>query len=303
MSVLVTGGSGFLGKRLKKYQPDWTYISSKDCDLTDSVSCMDLISDLKPDAIVHLAGRVGGIKDNINNQGDFFFENTMINTNVIHSAHKNGVKRVLSSLSTCAFPDQLPYYPFEEEQLFFGPPAETNFSYGMTKRLLHVQSCAYRDQYNLNYSTFCPSNLYGPEDHFGKENSHYVASLIHKVAAAKIGEKIDLWGTGLPLRQQLYVDDLCKIIPQLLEKHNTPVPLIVAPCENLSILDMARILVKKVDKNVIISFDGKMDGQFRKDGDNEKFLRLAGGFHFTPFREGVKLAYDWYVKNRILNDE
>jgi GDP-L-fucose synthase len=300
MSILVTGGSGFLGRRLKKHQPDWTYLSSKDCDLTNSKACMELISDLKPEAIVHLAGRVGGIKDNIKNQGVFFFENTMINTNVIHSAYKSGVKRVLSSLSTCVFPDRLPCYPFEEEQLFDGPPTKTNFSYGMAKRSLHVQSCAYRNQYNLNYSTFCPSNLYGPEDHFGKENSHYVASLIHKVAIAKSGDTIDLWGTGIPLRQQLYVDDLCKIIPDLLEKHNTSIPLIVAPNENLSILDMARILVKKSDKNVIISFDGKVDGQFRKDGDNEKFLKLMGGFQFTPFEKGVFATYKWYLNNGAL---
>lgn len=302
MKVLVTGGSGFLGHRLKLYNPDWIYASSKDCDLIDPSSVGDFFEKMKPDTVVHLAGRVGGIKENTNNQGSFFYENTMINTNVIHAAYKAGIKRVLSSLSTCAFPDHLSTYPFEEEQLFQGAPAKTNFSYGIAKRSLHIQSCAYREQYNLNYSTFCPSNLYGPGDHFGEEGSHYVASLIHKVAMAKDGDTIELWGSGLPLRQQLYVDDLCKIIPLLLEKHNTAVPLIVAPTKNLSILEMARILIKKIDKDITISFDGKMDGQFRKDGNNDKFLKLAGGFQFMPFDEGVKLTYEWYLKNRGINE-
>ena len=138
--VLVTGGSGFLGRRLQKHKPRWTYISSKDCDLTKSNKVRELIGDLEPRAIVHLAGRVGGIKDNTEHQAEYFYKNVMINSNLIHEAHLLGVKRILSSLSTCAFPDKVRKYPFTEEQFFEGAPAKTNFSYGFSKRMLHVQS-------------------------------------------------------------------------------------------------------------------------------------------------------------------
>ncbi len=296
-NVLVTGGTGFLGRRLSLVKPEWTYLSSKDCDLTKSDQVAQLYGDHNPDAVLHLAARVGGIKDNIENQADFFHINTMMNTNVIHEAHKANINRVLSTLSTCAFPERLEYFPFTEEDFFLGAPTETNFSYGMTKRMLHVASCAYRTQYGRNYSTFCPSNIYGPNDHFGSEASHFVAALVHKVYDAHDGETINLWGTGLPLRQQLYVDDLCRIIPLLLEKHDTETPLIVAPRENLTILEMTKTLIEQTGKSVRASFNGNMDGQFRKDGSNAKLINLIGPFEFTDFKEGVSTTYKWYSEN------
>ena len=297
-TVIVTGGTGFVGKRLKKHQPYWTYLSSKDCDLTDANEVRKMYADIKPDAVLHLAARVGGIKDNVDNQADFYYLNTMMNTNVIHEAAKAGIPRVLSSLSTCAYPEKIDNFPFKEEAFFEGPPTKTNFSYGMTKRMLHVSSCSYRTQYGLNYSTFCPSNIYGPGDHFGKESSHFVAALVDKIYKAKNGETVELWGSGLPLRQQLYVDDLCKIIPLLLQNHNTDMPLIVAPNENVSILELARTLTKQVDKNVRLSFNGKMDGQFRKDGSNNELLKIIGAFNFTSFEEGISKTYKWYSENQ-----
>ena len=297
MKTIVTGGSGFVGRRLSLIQPDWIYVSSKDCDLTNSAMVAEMFGDLKPAAVIHLAARVGGIKDNIENQADFFYTNTMMNTNIIHEAYNAGIKRVLSSLSTCAFPEDLQYFPFDEDQIYNGAPTITNFSYGMTKRMLHVSSCAYRNQYGMNYSTFCPSNIYGPGDNFGSHASHFVAALVHKIYNAKEGDTIEMWGTGLPLRQQLYVDDLCEIIPVLLEKHNTDVPLIVAPNENLSILEMTRTLIEQTGKNVRTLFNGDMDGQFRKDGSNERLLKLTGPFDFTTFKEGVSKTYNWYSEN------
>ena len=302
MNVLVTGGSGFLGKRLNIYKPDWIYISSKEYDLTNTEETKQMFRDVKPNVVVHLAGRVGGIKENINNQGSFFYENTMINTNVLQCAYESGVERVLSSLSTCAYPDRLRHYPFTEEDFFSGPPAETNFAYGITKRGLQVQSYAYRQQYGVNYSTFSPSNLYGPGDHFGKENSHFVAALVHKIAAANHGDTVQMWGTGLPLRQQLYVDDLCEILPVLLEKHNSSQPLIVAPTENLTILHMSRALVEQTGKKITLSFDGDNRGQFRKDGNNKMLMEILGEYSFTSFEEGIKKTYDWYVQNGVVND-
>jgi|TARA_R110001606_G_scaffold334086_3_gene481947 GDP-L-fucose synthase len=297
-NVLVTGGSGFLGKRLSIHKPEWTYASSKDCNLEDAKDVMSYLSEIKPTAIVHLAARVGGIKDNAENQASFYIQNTLINTNIIHCAHLLGIPRVLSSLSTCAFPDVVESYPFTEEQIFDGPPAKTNFSYGYTKRSLHVQTLSYRKQYGLNYSTFCPSNIYGPEDHFNTDKSHFVPALISKLVKAEDGGEVELWGTGNPRRQQLYVDDLAGIIPTLLERHNSEIPLIIAPSENFSIREMAEIANNKIEKNIKISYNGNLDGQYRKDGSNKRFLELVGDYEFTSFEVGIEKTIQWYLENR-----
>lgn len=296
--VLVTGGTGFLGKRLKRIRPSWIYLSSKMCDLTCYEQTEQLLKNIRPWAIVHLAGRVGGIKENFENQADFFLQNTLMNTNLIHAAYLTGVPRVLSSLSTCAFPSTVSHYPFSENLLFDGPPAKTNFSYGFTKRMLHVQTLSYRKQYNLNYSTFCPSNIYGPGDHFGTDKSHFVAALLSKIMDCEDGGSIELWGTGNPRRQQLYVDDLAEIIPVLLDRHNSDLPIIVCGEENLTIKEMARIVNQKIGKNINISYDGNLDGQFRKDGDNSNFVKLIGGYNFTPFSVGIDKTIKWYLENK-----
>ena len=201
-------------------------------------------------------------------------------------------------MSTCAFPDVVAEYPFTEKDIFNGPPAKTNFSYGYTKRALHVQTLSYRNQYGLNYSTFCPSNIYGPEDHFDTDKSHFVPALISKITNAENGGEIELWGTGNPKRQQLYVDDLANIIPTLLEKHNSGIPLIIAPSENFSIREMAEIANNKIEKNIKISYNGNLDGQYRKDGSNKSFLELVGDYKFTSFEAGVEKTIQWYLENK-----
>ena len=290
--ILVTGGSGFLGRRLKMHYPDWIFVSSKDFDLTKYSEAEKILTDIKPEYILHLAARVGGIKDNFNKQGEFFFKNVSINTNLLEAARVKKVNRVLSSLSTCAFPDIVENYPFKEEDLFLGNPSKYNFSYGYSKRMLQVQTLSYRNQYSLNYSTFCPSNIYGPGDNFGDENSHFVASLAYKISNAKDGQILEMWGTGKPLRQQLFIDDLCKLIPLLLEKHNTDIPIIVAPDENISIKEMCEIAKKISGKKVNFRFDRTLDGQYRKDGDNLKLKSMIKYFNFTTFKEGFKITLD-----------
>jgi GDP-L-fucose synthase len=295
--VCVTGGTGFLGKRLKIYQPDWVYVSSQDYDLTNPYYVRGMFYDIKPDAVIHLAAKVGGIKDNAEKQEEYFYKNTMINTNVVRCAVESEVPRLLASLSTCAFPDILENYPYTEKDFFNGPPAETNFSYGYSKRMLHVQCIASRKQHGLNYSTFCPSNIYGPGDHFDSSNSHFIAALISKIAKLNPKDQLELWGTGTPLRQQLYVDDLCEIIPLLLVNHNNAVPVIVAPDENLSINDLALTLISQLPKNIEILYNNQMDGQFRKDGSNKKLKEIIGNYNFTKFEDGILKTYKDYEKN------
>ena len=298
MVVLVTGGSGFVGARLKLIKPEWLYISSTDCDLTNYSQTYKFIKKVKPDAILHLASKVGGIKENSTRQAEFYDINTYINTNVLRSSYENGIKRVLSCLSTCAFPDVLEAYPFSEEDIMLGSPAKTNFTYGYTKRALLVQTNSYRQQYGVNYSTFSPSNIYGPSDNFDLDSSHFVPAMIRKIHEAKKGDTVEFWGTGKPLRQQLYVDDLVRIIPFLLEHHNTEVPLIVSPDENLSIKQMIEIFLNNIQKDVTISFNNNLDGQYRKDGSNKKFKKIHGNFEFTKFQDGVLKTYEWYKKNK-----
>jgi len=294
MKVLVTGGSGFLGKRLREKKPSWVYVSSKDYNLENYDECISLLESTQPDAIVHLAARVGGIKENWENPADFYECNVSINTNVLKAARVCGVKRVLSSLSTCAFPDVVKTYPFCEFDILEGPPAITNRPYGFSKRALYIQTLAYRQQYNLNYTCFCPSNLYGPGDNYDLDSSHFVAAMVRKLQEAWNGDTVEVWGTGRPLRQQMYIDDLATIIPSLLESHNTGTPLIVAPSENLSIKALVDLCVSVSGKDVKIRYTGDLDGQIRKDGSNRLFLETFPEAKFTSFREGVKKTYEWY---------
>ena len=298
MKVLVTGGSGFIGKNLKKMKPDWIYVSSKDYDLKNPHEVKFMFKDIKPNAVIHLAAKVGGIKENTEKQADFYYINTAINTNIVNYAAENGVQRLLASLSTCAFPDKVDSYPFSESNIFDGPPAKTNFSYGYSKRAMYAHCLAVRSQYRFNYSCFAPSNIYGPEDYFdNQDSSHFVAALVRKIAQAKHGDCLEFWGTGAPLRQQLYVKDLCKIIPIILEKFNKEEPLIVAPNENLSIKEMIDIAIEVSEKDITYTFNNNLDGQFRKDGSNKLLLSIED-FKFTSFRDGFKETYNKFVSEK-----
>lgn len=277
-------------------------MGSRDCDLTNFDEVLLMLEEQAPDAIIHLAARVGGIKDNAENQAEYFDTNVQINTNLIRAAHRCGIERILASLSTCAFPDKCESYPYSERTLFTGPPALTNFSYGFSKRMLHVQCMSYRKQHGRNYSTFCPSNIYGPHDNFDLESSHFVAALIRKVAHRTIDD-ITMWGTGEPLRQQLFVNDLAELMPLLLDKHNGNEPLIVAGDENLSIAEMCYTLTAVINEKINFKFNNKLDGQFRKDGNNELLKSmLPTTFSFTKFAEGIEQTYEWYKSSTRHNN-
>ena len=292
MKVIVTGGSGFVGKRLQKIRPDWIYLSSKDLDLTNYEKTVEYLKKEKPDAVIHLAARVGGIRDNALFPSDYYSQNSRMNLNVVDACVEAKVKRLLACLSTCAFPDVVEKYPFDESNILDGPPAYTNLAYGYTKRSLWVHMNSVRRQLDYDYSCFCPSNLYGPEDDYDYETSHFVAAAIRKLHEAD--ESVEFWGTGKPLRQQLYVDDLCRAIPLLLERHHGSDPIIVAPKENLSIESMVKTISSIIQKEVDPTFNGELDGQYRKDGSNAKFLELCPDFEFTPFDQGIRETYAWY---------
>jgi len=295
MKVLVTGGSGFLGKRLKLVEPKWMYLSSSELDLTKKGGLYEYLKDNNIEAVINLAAKTGGIKDNVKNQSDFYYYNSIISKNVLRECYEAKISRVLSCLSTCCYPDVSDSYPMKEEQLLDGEPTETNYGYALAKRELYRQTNFYRNFYNLNYSTFTPCNLYGPEANFDDDSSHFIASLIKKIYYAKNEENIELYGSGKPTRQHLYIDDLAKIIPKLLYYHNSEIPINVAPKENLSIKQISNIAIKKINKNLNVTFNNNLDGQIRKDVDNSKLLNLLGDISFTSLEDGIKLTYDWYV--------
>lgn len=298
MKVLVTGGTGFVGKNLKLEMPSWIYIGSKEFNLMNISDCIGMLELHQPDAVVHLAGRVGGIKDNLENPASFYYDNMMMNTNIVHACYLKGIKRFLGALSTCAFPDKLTNYPFEENNIFDGPPAQSNFSYGYSKRAMLVQVNSYRKQYNLNYTTFSPSNIYGPFDNFESDKSHFVPAMVRKLIEAKNGSEVTFWGTGNPLRQQLYVGDLAIILPKLLELHNDDKPIIISPDENLSIREMIDICLSVLGKDIKVVFNGNNDGQYRKDGSNKELKKVLKDFQFTSFKSGIKKTIDWYRSNK-----
>jgi len=303
MRTLVTGGSSMVGKHLKKYLPDGLYITSKDCNLLDPKATRELILDLKPEKIIHLAAKVGGIMDNIKNPVQFFEENIFINTNVLKYAHEAKVNQFIGILSTCIYPDKVEdaKYPMKEDLLHLGPPTPTNFSYGYSKRCLAVQIEAYNKQYQTNYCYLTPCNLYSEYDHFEGDKAHFLSSLLNKIYQAKINgsNNINLMGTGKPLRQFMYADDLAKVI-YIFIKNNINENCNVCTDEVKSIREIADIALKACNAfNIDVEWDmSKPDGQYRKDASSEKLMDLLKDFKFTPLFEGIKKTYNKYVESK-----
>lgn len=293
MKVLVTGGSGQVGKELKKNKPDWIYISSKDFNLTVCSEVESMFEKHKPNVVIHLAAKVGGIIDNINLPCDYFYDNIMMNTLLVNTSKKYNVDRFIGVLSTCIYPDKVDEYPMKEEILHLGPPTETNFSYGVSKRSMAVHIDAMNKQYGTNYCYIIPSNLYGVYDKFD-ERSHFVAALIKKIILAKENgdNKINLFGTGKPLRQFVNAKDFANVIIQMID-NNINDNFNFAGNDNLTIDEIARIALKALDCEYMdIEYDStKPDGQYRKDVDITKFKTLFPNFKFTNLEDGIRDVY------------
>jgi GDP-L-fucose synthase len=294
MKIVVTGGSGMVGKSLKKIMPNAIYLSSKDYDLTSEEGIRKMYETHKPNCVIHLAAKVGGIIDNIKKPGEYFVDNVLMNTLLLEYARKNNVERFVGILSTCIYPDVVKKYPMKEEDLHKGPPTPTNFSYGYAKRSLAVQIDAYNQQYGTKYQYLIPCNLYGEYDKFG-ENSHFIAALIKKIHYAKINkeENITLFGSGKPLRQFMYSNDLAYVIKKCIEE-GIYENFNVSTEENLSINDMAEIALESCDaKHLKIVYDSeKPDGQYRKDVSNSRMKEIIPELKVTKLSDGIKKTYE-----------
>ena len=302
--IMITGAHGMVGTALRKILPSASNIicpSRGALDLRNENKVNNYIKFFKPDYIIHLAAKVGGVKANSDCLGDFYTNNIRINTNLLHSAHEYDVEKVLSVLSTCVYPDNA-HYPLTEDQIHNGPPHESNYAYAYAKRMLDIQSKAYRDQFGDNFITVVPNNLYGKEDHFDLENSHVIPAMMRKIYEATLqNEYVELWGTGEPLREFTYSDDLAEILLFLLENYDGREPINVGNPDERSIKFVAECLCHIFDFKYEIKWDiTKPEGQFKKPSSNENFVKLLESvgqqFAYTDLESGLIDTCEWFLK-------
>jgi GDP-L-fucose synthase len=305
-TILVTGGNGLVGSAIDRitkenscYQ-DMLFISSKMCDLTDSKQIHDLFLTKKPDCVIHLAARVGGLFRNMSEKVEMLEDNVIMNINVLRMCHKFNVKKCVVCLSTCIFPNDVSY-PIDESMLHNGPPHSSNDSYAYAKRLADIQCRAYRNQYGCNFVSIIPTNIYGPNDNYNINDAHVIPGLIHKCFnAKKEGKTFDIIGSGSPLRQFIYSDDLARLILWITEYYNEEEPIILSPPEKseISIKDVATLIAREFDYEHMlkITCEGE-DGQYKKTASNKKLMKKIGNFDFTPFSEGLRKSVKWFIEN------
>ena len=299
MKILVTGGTGMVGHAFKNINSSHTFISvgSKDYDLCSMGECQQMFLDHFPHAVIHLAAKVGGIKANMDYLGEFFLENILINTNVLENARIFGVKKVVSLLSTCVYPSEVKY-PLTVDQIHNGPPHSSNYAYAHAKRMLDVQSRAYRDQYGCNFITAIPNNLFGENDNFDLENSHVIPAIIRKMYEAQTaGKDVVLWGDGTPLREFTYAKDIARALVLLIEGYNDRSPVNIGNAEEMSIRDVAEKIAEKIGftGNIIWKTD-MPSGQYRKPSDNSEFKQFFE-MEYTQFDEALTNTCEWFIIN------
>lgn len=302
--VLVTGGSGLVGKALQTVvgnAENWTFLRSTDGDLRSLQATQEIFERYKPTHVIHLAAIVGGLFHNMAAGADFFDGNMRMALNVYKCAHEAGVQKLVSCLSTCIFPDEIcrSETPIDETMVHAGPPHPSNEGYAYAKRMLDVLNKTYASQHGRQYTSVVPTNIYGPHDNFHLTNAHVIPALIHKALLAGIAEQnLTVAGTGTPLRQFIYSQDLAKLLVWTLEHYDSIEPLIlsVPPEHEISIGDVAKIIAAEF--NIGIEYDtSKSDGQHRKTANNSKLHKLLPDFEFTPFDMGIKFTVAWFRAN------
>jgi GDP-L-fucose synthase len=293
MSVIVTGARGLLGSEVVNLSKDAVGIASSDCNLTESAGLVESIARYRPghQTVIHCAARVGGVKANTDHVAEFFDDNMKMNMNVLDVCKVSGLKLV-SVLSTCIYPDA-PYvnYPLTEDQLHLGPPHHSNFGYAYAKRMLEVQSRAYRQQFGCNFISAVPNNLYGPNDNYDLEAGHVVPALIRKFHEAQLkgDEKVVIWGTGKPLRDFTFARDAAGIIIWLAENYDGPEPINIGNPEEVSIKKLVEMIGEEMNFKGVADFDSaKPDGQYRKPCSNSKLRSLGWDGEYVSLRNGLR---------------
>lgn len=302
--VVVTGGGGFLGSQVVKNLrlrgcQEITVVRRRDYDLREAGAIVELLNKTRPHLVIHLAAVVGGIGANQRHPGLFFYDNAMMGIQLIEQSRLHGVEKFVALGTVCAYPKFAPT-PFSEDDLWNGYPEETNAPYGLAKKMLLVQSQAYRQEYGFNSIYLVPVNLYGPGDNFNPESSHVIPALIRKFSnAVEAGdEQVTVWGTGNASREFLYVDDAARGIVMAAERYNGSAPVNLGSGREISIRD----LVEKI--GALCGFRGNIvwdtsqpDGQPRRQLNVERALREFGFSAEVNFDEGLRRTVDWYQKS------
>lgn len=298
--VCVTGGAGFLGSfvtaKLKALGADVFIPTIEKYDLVQKESIIQLIEDSKPQMIIHLAAQVGGIGANRAHPADFFYSNLMMGVQLIHEAYLRSVEKVVALGTICAYPKFTPI-PFKEEDLWNGYPEETNAPYGLAKKMLLVQSQAYRQQYGYNSIFLMPVNLYGPRDNFNPASSHVIPALIRKCIEAKETgqESIEVWGDGSPTREFLYVEDAAEGILLAAEKYNSSEPVNLGSGMEISIKDLVELIARLTGFEGRLVWDtSKPNGQPRRRLDVSRAEKEFGFRAKVNFEEGLRRTIEWY---------
>jgi len=305
--ILVTGGTGLVGKGIqtviendKKEDEEWIFLSSKDANLLSEEETDAVFEKYKPTHVIHLAALVGGLFANMSSNSDFFRSNMKMNDNILEASRKINVKKLVSCLSTCIFPDKTSY-PIDETMVHNGPPHPSNFGYSYAKRMIDVQNKAYNEQYGCMFTSVVPCNVFGPHDNFNVLKGHVIPGLINKAyEAKKNGTPFEIWGTGSPLRQFIYSLDLAKLFIWTVRDYNEIEPIILATDEadEVSIKDVAMMILEAFDfKGEVKFLTDKADGQFKKTASNAKLRKYLPEFQFVPTRQAIKDTVDWYIAN------
>ena len=301
--IAITGGKGFLGKHLIKKLKDkgcrhiFTFNSSK-YNLINIDDIQRMYDDTKPDIVIHLAARVGGIGFNLENPASLFYENLMMGAQLLHEGYLRKIEKFVAIGTICAYPKFTPV-PFKEDDLWNGYPEETNAPYGLAKKMMLVQSQAYRQQYGFNSIFLLPVNLYGPGDNFDLTSSHVIPALIKKCVDANLNneKKIVVWGTGKFTREFLYVEDAAEAIILAAQKYDKSDPVNIGAGFEISIKELVELIVELTDfKGRIVWDDTKPDGQPRRMLDTTRAFKDLGFKAKTSLREGLKKTIEWYRK-------
>jgi GDP-L-fucose synthase len=303
--VMVTGGGGFLGRRVveKLTRAGATVVfvpRRQDYDLRSRDAIVRAITDGRPDLVIHLAAVVGGIGANRASPGRFFYENAIMGIELMEQARLAGVAKFVSIGTVCAYPKFTPV-PFREEDLWIGYPEETNAPYGLAKKMLLVQGQAYRAQYNFNAIYLIPVNLYGPGDNFDPASSHVIPALIKKcVDARERGDGfLEVWGTGKASREFLYVDDAADGIVRAAERYDRPEPVNLGVGREITIRDLVTLIARLARFDGEIRWDAsKPDGQPRRALETSRAREAFGFSAQISFEEGLRQTINWYVAER-----
>ncbi len=296
--VLVTGGAGFLGsflvEKLKERGCRNIFVPrSKDYNLTEMEAVKRAYQNSNPDIVIHLAAKVGGIGANLANPGEFFYDNLMMGVQLMEIGRQRKIEKFVAIGTICAYPKHTPV-PFKEENLWNGYPEETNAPYGLAKKMLLVQSQAYRQQYGFNSIFLLPVNLFGPKDNFDLETSHVIPALIRKCLSES---ELVVWGTGTPTREFLYVEDAAEGILLATEKYNKPEPVNLGAGFEISIKDLVALIVRLTGFSGSVRWDStKPDGQPRRCLDTSRAKEEFGFVAKTPLEKGLIKTISWYKR-------